>query len=93
MTADRTGKWSVYQIKLKHGPSNKILADVTKPISLPLSDFDSDESAKSQTALVAEHNTVAMTMLKDNYVAIVTRNQQASKLLSIHVERLNANVY
>jgi len=81
---DRTGKWSVYQIKLKHGPSNKILADVTKPISLPLSDFDSDESAKSQTALVAEHNTVAMTMLKDNYVAIVTRNQQATEhILSI----------
>jgi hypothetical protein len=76
---DRTGTWSVYQIKLKHGPSNKILADVTKPISLPLDDLEMDNSTKSQTALVADHNTVAMTMLKDNYVAIVTSSKQTSK--------------
>jgi hypothetical protein len=38
-----------------------------------------DNSTKSQTALVADHNTVAMTMLKDNYVAIVTSSKQTSK--------------
>ncbi|KAG2172659.1 hypothetical protein INT43_000006 [Umbelopsis isabellina] len=74
---DQDGTWTVYQIKLRHGPSNKVLSDVQKSISLPLNDLEIEK--KSKTNLVEPCNTIAMTTLKDNYVAIVTGHKQTSE--------------
>ncbi|KAI9284765.1 hypothetical protein BC943DRAFT_352951 [Umbelopsis sp. AD052] len=76
---DQSGTWSVYQIKLKHGPSNKVVADVTKPISLPLNNLHRDTPTKSHASLISNHNTLAMTTLQDNYVAIVTGNKHSTE--------------
>jgi hypothetical protein len=74
---DQDGAWTVYQIKLRHGPSNKILSDVKKSISLPLNDLEIEKKTKAN--VVEPRNTIAMTTLKDNYVAIVTGHKQTSE--------------